>query len=337
MVLKIPAYSEFELSNTDRINTLLAPIKESFNINSMLYARLYWDGKILRLGSHAESMLDANQLHHEDVIDGVPFMFGQTHIFSSDLNPESEYYQKVYLYLKNKYDFTYAIAIPFYHIGFTEVFLFTAPAIEKNFELNYLRQMEVYHHFIIGFKAKIQDILKQARTHAQKISYDVTSFTYFVNMLKKSDVLSRLKQKKPKFITKKKSTKYYFDVGEETHYLTVKEYECIKELLKGAKYQEIADRLAVSVRTVHAHINTMKFKLNCNNKDELIDYFIKNNLMNLFNDGSSMFFNDAIKQSSVPQAYVRWVMQHFPNIETENPEYFALLQDIYRDTGAYIN
>lgn len=60
------------------------------------------------------------------------------------------------------------------------------------------------------------------------------------------------------------------NIPQYSHLLTTRESDCVKLLLKGYKFKEIADVMCVSPRTIETHINHIKTKLNCRDKAELI-------------------------------------------------------------------
>ena len=72
---------------------------------------------------------------------------------------------------------------------------------------------------------------------------------------------------KPKEIIKTKS-------GRKT-YLTDKEFEILKELMKGLFNNEVADNLSLSIRTVENHRFKITQKLECRNAIELTKLAIK--------------------------------------------------------------
>lgn len=55
-----------------------------------------------------------------------------------------------------------------------------------------------------------------------------------------------------------------------SQHLTLRESDCVKLLLKGHKFKEIANIMNLSPRTIETHINNIKTKLNCRDKAELI-------------------------------------------------------------------
>lgn len=56
-------------------------------------------------------------------------------------------------------------------------------------------------------------------------------------------------------------------------YLSKREMDVMKELVRGKTARKIAELLSISKRTVEMHISNIKFKNNCSSKSELIDKF----------------------------------------------------------------
>lgn len=69
--------------------------------------------------------------------------------------------------------------------------------------------------------------------------------------------------------------RYYFGDMLPDVYLTPRELECIQYLLQGFSYQKAADHMQISRRTVECYMRTVKEKLCCNNRDELIELMMR--------------------------------------------------------------
>ncbi len=63
--------------------------------------------------------------------------------------------------------------------------------------------------------------------------------------------------------------------------LSNRETECLFYLMRGKTMREIADFLFLSPRTAEFHVATMKQKMNCQTKSELIEKSIANGYMNI--------------------------------------------------------
>ncbi len=69
----------------------------------------------------------------------------------------------------------------------------------------------------------------------------------------------------------------------QNQYLTARETDILKCLLKGYSAKEAGLELGISYRTVESYINMLKLKLGYNKKSELIGLSIKLGLFNLLN------------------------------------------------------
>jgi len=76
------------------------------------------------------------------------------------------------------------------------------------------------------------------------------------------------------------------DLGKhlQNQYLTAREVDILKCLLKGYSAKETGLELEISYRTVESYINTLKLKLDCTKKSELIGFCLKLGLFKLFSD-----------------------------------------------------
>jgi len=80
-----------------------------------------------------------------------------------------------------------------------------------------------------------------------------------------------------------KINRYFFSIDMDNTYLTSKEVLCIKYLIQGNSAKQIAKRLHISYRTVQAHLEKSKFKMQAKNKFELISKIIELGIINKFN------------------------------------------------------
>jgi DNA-binding CsgD family transcriptional regulator len=69
------------------------------------------------------------------------------------------------------------------------------------------------------------------------------------------------------------------NVIKKKHPLTNREKECIYHLIRGMTAKEIAQKLAISYRTVEKHLDNVKEKLHCKTRSELIRTIIDSGLL----------------------------------------------------------
>jgi DNA-binding CsgD family transcriptional regulator len=66
--------------------------------------------------------------------------------------------------------------------------------------------------------------------------------------------------------------------------LSNRQGEVLFYLLRGATAKSISERLNISIRTAEAHINSLKDKFNCSNKEMLIEKLVSHGYLNLIPD-----------------------------------------------------
>lgn len=72
------------------------------------------------------------------------------------------------------------------------------------------------------------------------------------------------------------NNKKTFTVANQIEELSKRETQCLFYILRGKMYKEIADIIHVSTRTVESYVESIKVKLNCHNKSEIIDKALAN-------------------------------------------------------------
>jgi DNA-binding CsgD family transcriptional regulator len=74
--------------------------------------------------------------------------------------------------------------------------------------------------------------------------------------------------------------RFYYDVGNDSNYLTEKEMQCLCLLIRQKTFKEVGKLLKISPKTVDNHVEHMKHKTNTNSVRELCDFFRHNLLFN---------------------------------------------------------
>lgn len=78
---------------------------------------------------------------------------------------------------------------------------------------------------------------------------------------------STLDMKEPR----KKPKRYYVSESEQqNHFFTQREYDCMREIVKGHTFKHTALVLGLSPRTVEYYVNNLKERFTCRNKIALV-------------------------------------------------------------------
>ena len=142
-----------------------------------------------------------------------------------------------------------------------EVFSFATTVENTNIQSFYANNFNLLNSYIVYFKERISTYIDDEEPE-NKISTDI-----IFPLLKSCEIM----QPNEHFSSwiKDKPAKVHLD---KNVCLTYKEIECYHYLSKGYSLKSIANRLGISPRTVETHINNVKLKTNCQNKDVLLKY-----------------------------------------------------------------
>ncbi len=88
-------------------------------------------------------------------------------------------------------------------------------------------------------------------------------------------------QERHNFMNATKPKRYIIKTAAEETYLTSQEFSCVLLLMKGKTTKEIAKALKIKPRTVEAHIDNIRTKLNCHTKVEVVTKIIANGFIKL--------------------------------------------------------
>ena len=129
----------------------------------------------------------------------------------------------------------------------------------KNHYRHYFSNIEIIQDFLFFFREKARDLIAFGKKNMIKISN-----TDKLNNNKLSMCLDN-----PIFETRK----YYLSGKDKKCYLTTKEYQLVKLLSKGYGYDEISEKMNISVRTLRSYISNAKCRLNVYSTVNILEMF----------------------------------------------------------------
>jgi DNA-binding CsgD family transcriptional regulator len=155
------------------------------------------------------------------------------------------------------------------HEGGTDAFHFAAKLGNDAMNGKYFQLLGHLKQFIQYFKAKVAEDKVLTQAYKLKIplmdskgSYQTNDVELGVNI----EEFSREIQSSRTFIKNL------------NQYLTKRELECLQCLALGKTYEETANILNITTRTVKAHVTAVKVKMNCDTQFQLGVNFAKNNI-----------------------------------------------------------
>ncbi len=258
---------QYEFSNASRIEKIIQPLVEQYSINYFSYVKVFWDAKLFSLSNRAD--ITQYQLQHElyqQECHDQPLPIGQKMILHSELDENTNFYQLKIKPICDRFNLTQSCTLIIYTTGATSFFTFSVPRSIQNFEKTFLKDIDVFEQFTTYFIEQSQDILKNGKRACSPLKITAED----IDRLKKAwfEYWCGSKSKLYKSFIPRKH--FFHDDAFQDIYLTKRESECLKLIFKGHSYNQIADILKLSARTIHKHVETLLLKMRCKSKKELI-------------------------------------------------------------------
>jgi len=161
------------------------------------------------------------------------------------------------------------------HQSTTHIYCFGAHKNSINM-LYFLREhQELLHRFIVYFHEQANHLIEKAEH--QKI--EVADISYKYHYLQ-STLQHVNNEKIERFLQKSMVKKLFID---SSVYITNKEAVCLLNLIQGKTAKQTAKELGISYRTVETHLHNVKNKLNCHDKQKLIQLLLDKNFNSVIN------------------------------------------------------
>lgn len=252
---------EYSEALVPMMRQLAEPLFSNTMINNFSYLKFYSDGSVVNLTT------DINWIKYR-FSENIKYKI----LFESELNNTS--FDKPYIYLwPNEIDNKLMAALHHYGIwngcniyiasaNQIEVFSFATDKNNTNMQSFYVNNLSVLNQYILYFRGHTSDLLKKEEK-GQKIITDIR-----FPIITQSNQIHKSNTNFTPWI-KDKLHKIQMDSNIS---LTSKEIECCYYLINGLSFKGIANKLAISPRTVESHINNVKIKTQCPTKELLICY-----------------------------------------------------------------
>ncbi len=293
-----------EFCYTNKINQILKPLIELFNINYFAYVKGYWDFTMFSLCNRPDFGKYFYEYKLYDKIDGFPDYLQYKYVFLEELDKNRNYYKHIYQPMKEIFDISHVVVMSEINLGSTEFFLFGAPESQTNFNRDFLLHVDYFNKFTLYFK----DTAKQLIEHAKKERF---RFEIPLDLLNKG-ILHPIKNRKilKESELKLNTKRFYLPGFFDDVYLTRREVDCLKFLSEKLTSKAIAKKMNISHYTVNDHINQIKEKFKCNSKKELLSIIDEYSLLDKLHLNSSQ--NDTDKDSvKFKLQYEKFIKNYF--------------------------
>ncbi len=249
------------------IDNICQPLKQHFDVVSMVYHKNFNDGSEIRLSNQPA---------------WIEHYYSQNLFKISGFEKHPQHYQSghvVWNYLTHHQPILAAACKFNIAHGFTRIkkaadgceFYFFGTQVNNSHLLNtYLNNLDLFEQFTLYFKEKANSLLTQLSQ--QKI---IIPNKYRQNHSLEQGIPHPANNQQQAFLRDIKINTIYVQPDVR---LSNRELGCARLIMQGKTAREIAALLFISPRTVETHINHLKDKLNCSNKSALIEKLLLLNI-----------------------------------------------------------
>ncbi|MDX1902045.1 MAG: LuxR C-terminal-related transcriptional regulator [Gammaproteobacteria bacterium] len=242
------------------------------------YSRVYSDGSRAELSNHAEHMRNAfiTRAKMSRVYTPSLIKTDQSYLFVpswiENMRHPAQKTLRSQLYSQHElFKIGNELSIIKRHADYVEYFHFFAESDSPGIENFYLNNMELLEQFVFYFTNTARHLISKA--DADRLLKPWRD--------KESEVTSIKDSQDSMFIFDKKAfsksinpKRFFLRVNEREVYLTRREMDCASLLVQGKMNRAISKELFISHRTVETHIESLKTKTNCRDRDELIKFLL---------------------------------------------------------------
>lgn len=243
----------------DKIKQICEPLQRCFGINYFTYHSITSEGHWRPLVSRPDwaDFYTEKQLYMIDPMLLHPHGYQSGHLLWTQYLSDPD--QLAFLKIgKERFGMAHGFCIVDRHEERCEFFGFTAPPACEKIYSTYLNDLSLLKEFCNFFKKEAAPLLKLVE-HDPIPLLDLKGKAFLETQGSPFEVPQDSKTLFLKFIQAECPVK-----------LSKREKECLSLYIDDLRMQDVANRLALSVRTVESYLTSIKNKLNCLNKAELI-------------------------------------------------------------------
>lgn len=256
----------------DSVSEICAPLKK-LNIDYFVFVRIYITGERICLTNAKKWQLHycKSSYYLKDKFALLPENYVSNY-YTWNLFSDSN----IYIDAKKNFDIEYLLTLVDKQCNYCDIFHFGKDKYAISSYEFCLNNLDLFHVFKEYFKEKAAGLIRSSDTFIFPELYIANPSTNI-----KTNKNFECKDIKLKFIEYTKIKRYYLGEKFKNIYLTTKEVECLRWLLIGKSTLEVGIILSMPKRTVEAHVNNIKNKLNCNKLSQVFYYLLRSPLAKL--------------------------------------------------------
>lgn len=248
------------ITATPAIIQITRPLFEFLPINYFRFYRLYRDGSYIRLSTNAEWTY--HYMMKKYALSASPhniFDAGESGFSLFDLSEKSQLISEPLIDAREYFGLAHGFSMQEVYDGYTDIYDLTSFPEEERINELYLQYLSSIKKFTKYFKLVAQEIIKKAEVDK-----------FMLPILGNSSLNYPLKEKKKEFDKKIDLISLIASNGKNDICFTERETECLQGMIKGKTSKMLARDLGLSVRTIEYYMNTIKIKMGCSYKVDIL-------------------------------------------------------------------
>lgn len=270
--------NHFSLTSSIDVEQICQDPLSSIGITYFNYIKIYNDGSRELLTNNAPWIdhFYKNSLYKSAGVVDIEYLLPKGYFLWSELKINDP------AYFQGRESFNIDNGISFVAKNKETTTLYIFASTRNNHTINnfYARNIDLFKRFILYFNDKGQKLLKKS---CKNKIYLPEKQIISNRKLNRIDIS---KKKRQDFFDKTTIERFFILNKKDDLYLTKREAECVAYMINGSTAKQTAKILEISFRTVESHFNHAKEKLQCKNKDDLINFLIEENIHDAIVDNS---------------------------------------------------
>lgn len=253
---------------TSDIKDICAPLVKHFGIKHFCYSRNYPNGTSVALTMDA----DVIENMHEVFIAGLDKKGSYVKdgfYLQHEMTEEYHSLQSFFAHFTQRFGADHHLLFYEHYQTYMEQFVFGVDPRNLAAYSFYTENLDLFERFMIYFKDKAKKIIDEADKHRIIIPKVAPRLELPINHYEKI---------RKDFLQDIQHSHYFVDNKDGGTFISQRELDVVYCLSRGRTAKEIGSELSLSPRTVESYLNSVKNKLGCFNKSQVIDIFLASKL-----------------------------------------------------------
>ncbi|MBY0281674.1 MAG: LuxR C-terminal-related transcriptional regulator [Alphaproteobacteria bacterium] len=269
MTCSIVNYKDNEqlcLSSAEDVRQICKPLFDFFSITGFTFQRMYKDGGRLYFSS-SETWIE--NFYSKNYFLASSFRkFEQLQTFNlwKYWPQQDDVFYQLMADAKENFDYANGIVIIRSYSEYMDAFTFRAQPKNDLVNYQYLSEFQYIEKFLDYFYVVADPLISKAHKKKIIIPEDIVQPIYINN-----EDFKDYRKRREDFLSAINQDRILIDNAEKKFFLSKRESDCLRLLVRGQIAKEIAHNLSLSPRTVEGHLVNIKTKLGCASRSQIVE------------------------------------------------------------------